>query len=48
MRPQSGVMAIRPKTTTAVTAAIEGVPIGIRVSLTTVQDNASTTRAGAR
>jgi len=46
MRPQSGVMAIRPKTTTAVTAAIEGVPIGIRVSLTTPQDSASMRAAG--
>ena len=31
-----------------VAAAIEGVPIGIRVNLTTAQDSASTTRAGAR
>ena len=42
MKPQSGVMAIKAKTTTAVTAAIEGVPIGIRVNLTTAQDNATT------
>jgi hypothetical protein len=46
MRPQSGVTAIKAKTTTAVTAASEGVPTGIRVSLTTAQDSASTTAAG--
>ena len=48
MKPQSGVTAIKANTTTAVTAAIAGVPTGIRVNLTTAQDNASTTRAGAR
>jgi len=46
MRPQSGVTAIKAKTTTAVTAAIAGVPTAIRVNLTTPQANANTRAAG--
>jgi len=46
MKPQNGVTAIKAKTTTAVTAAIAGVPTAIRVNLTTAQDNANTSAAG--